>query len=92
LRRALLARRELFVATATEKLLTYALGRTVEYYDMPAVRAIARDAAGDDYKLSSLVVGVVRSVPFRMRSKAPPAHAREASAMRPADTRQASAR
>jgi hypothetical protein len=82
LRRALLARRELFVATATEKLLTYALGRTVEYYDMPAVRAIVRDAAGDDYKLSALVVGVARCVPFRMKTKTPPADAEPSHASR----------
>ena len=73
LRRVLLERRELFVATVTEKLMTYALGRTVEYYDMPAVRAIVRAAADDDYKLSALVLGIVQSVPFQMKAKAPPA-------------------
>jgi len=80
LRRVLLERRELFVATLTEKLLTYALGRTVEYYDMPAVRAIVRDAADDDYKLSALVLGVARSVPFRMKTKLPSPDARQANA------------
>ena len=54
-------------ATATEKLLTYALGRRVEYYDMPAVRAVVRDAARTDYRFSSLIVGIVKSVPFGMR-------------------------
>jgi hypothetical protein len=51
----------------TEKLLTYALGRTVHYYDRPAVRAIIRDAAKDDYRLSALVLGIVKSTPFQMK-------------------------
>jgi hypothetical protein len=59
--------REDFVRTATEKLLTYALGRGVEYYDNPTVRAIARDAARDNYKISSLILAVVRSKPFQTR-------------------------
>ena len=67
LRRALLDRSDRFVATMTEKLLTYALGRGLEHYDMPAVRGIAREASDDDYRFSSLVLGVVKSVPFRMR-------------------------
>ena len=50
-----------------EKLMTYALGRGLEHYDAPAVRAIVRDAAGNDYRFSSLVVGIVESLPFRMR-------------------------
>jgi hypothetical protein len=45
----------------------YALGRNIQYYDRPAVRAIVRDAAGSDYTFEALVQGVVRSVPFRMR-------------------------
>jgi hypothetical protein len=56
-----------FVRTATEKLLTYALGRGVEYYDYPAVRAIAREASRDNYRMSSLILSVVNSTPFRMR-------------------------
>jgi Protein of unknown function (DUF1592)/Protein of unknown function (DUF1588)/Protein of unknown function (DUF1587)/Protein of unknown function (DUF1585)/Protein of unknown function (DUF1595)/Planctomycete cytochrome C len=60
-----------FVTVATEKLMTYALGRSVEYYDMPAIRGILRDAAGDDYRFSSLVYGIVTSVPFQMRVKSP---------------------
>jgi hypothetical protein len=56
-----------FLETMTEKLLTYALGRGVEYYDMPAVRQIVREAADDDYRMSSFIIGVVESVPFRMR-------------------------
>ena len=66
--RGLLVRdREQFATVVTEKLLTYALGRGVEYYDAPAVRQIVRGSAADDYGLASLVVGVVRSTPFRMR-------------------------
>ena len=67
LREALLARRAQFVTTLTEKLLTYALGRGVEYYDQPAVRTIVRDAASRDYRFATLVAGVVRSTPFQMR-------------------------
>jgi hypothetical protein len=48
--------------------LTYALGRTVEYYDMPAVRAIVRDSAESDYSFASIVKGVATSTPFRMRA------------------------
>jgi hypothetical protein len=53
----------------TEKLLTYALGRGVQYYDMPAVRGIVKDASRDDYKFSSIVVGIVKSTPFQMQTK-----------------------
>ena len=67
LRDALLRHPERFVTTVTERLMTYALGRGVEYYDAPAVRAIVRGAAEDGYRLSSLVKGVVRSAPFQMR-------------------------
>jgi hypothetical protein len=67
LRGALLNRPELFVATTTEKLLTYAVGRGVEYYDAPTVRAIVRDARRNDYRFSSLIMGVVSSTPFQMR-------------------------
>ena len=70
LRKALLSRREAFVTSATEKLLTYALGRTVQYYDMPAVRSIVRNAAQNDYRFSSLVRGVVQSAPFLNKMKA----------------------
>jgi hypothetical protein len=59
--------REDFVRTVTEKLMTYALGRGVEYYDNPAVRAIARQAAVDDYRLSSLILSIVKSTPFQVR-------------------------
>jgi mono/diheme cytochrome c family protein len=67
LRRALLRRPDQFVQTLTERLMTYGLGRTVEAHDMPAVRQIVRDAARDNYRFSSLVMGVVRSAPFQMR-------------------------
>ena len=68
LKAALLSRPELFVGTLTEKLLAYALGRAVEYYDAPAVRRIVRDAEQHDYRFSSLIAGIVRSTPFQMRS------------------------
>jgi hypothetical protein len=69
LRQALVGRSDAFVTTATEKLLTYALGRGVHYYDMPAVRSIIHDAAGNDYRFSSLVLGIVKSAPFQMKVK-----------------------
>ena len=64
---ALLQRPELFAATLTEKLLTFALGRGVEYYDAPAVRKILREAQPGGYRFSSLILGIVNSVPFQMR-------------------------
>ncbi len=67
LRELLVGNPEQFATVVTEKLLTYALGRGVEYYDAPAVRQITRGAVGDDYGLASLVVGVVQSTPFQMR-------------------------
>ena len=69
LRRALLDRSNMFVSVATEKLMTYATGRAITPYDMPAVRKIIRDSANTNYRLSSLVLGVVRSEPFQMRTK-----------------------
>jgi uncharacterized protein DUF1588/uncharacterized protein DUF1585 len=67
LRTVLLNRGDEYVRTVTEKLLTYALGRGVEYYDAPTVRQVVRDAARDDYRWSSLVLGIVKSTPFQMR-------------------------
>jgi Protein of unknown function (DUF1592)/Protein of unknown function (DUF1588)/Protein of unknown function (DUF1585)/Protein of unknown function (DUF1587)/Protein of unknown function (DUF1595) len=67
LRSALLRRPELFVGTLTEKLMTYGLGRGMEYHDAPALRAIVRTAQPQDYRFSSLVLGIVRSDPFQMR-------------------------
>ncbi len=71
LRAILLARRDQFVTTLTEKLLTYGLGRGVEYYDWPAIRRIVRDARNSDYRMSALVLGIVKSVPFQMRGSGP---------------------
>ncbi len=56
----------------TEKLLTYALGRGVEYEDMPMVRSIVRESAASQYKFSSLVMSIVKSAPFQMNMKAAP--------------------
>ncbi len=67
LRAALAARGEQFVETFTEKLLTYALGRGIEAYDRPVIRGIARAAAADDYRWSSIIMGIVESTPFQMR-------------------------
>jgi hypothetical protein len=67
LRAALLRNPEIFVGTMTEKMLTYALGRGIDYRDMPAVRSIVQSAARDGYRFSSIVMGVVRSMPFEMR-------------------------
>jgi hypothetical protein len=67
LRNALISRPELFAGTFTEKLLIYALGRGLDPRDMPTIRAILRDASRDNYRFSSLILGVVRSTPFQMR-------------------------
>ena len=67
LRRAIVERSDLFVQNLTEKLLTYALGRGLEHYDMPTVRSIARSGAAVDIRFSTLVLGIVKSVPFQMR-------------------------
>ena len=68
LRNALLKYSDRFAQTTTEKLMTYALGRGLEYYDMPTVRAIARGAAKDDYRFSSIIIGIVESAAFQMRA------------------------
>ena len=62
---ALLRRPELFVGTFTEKLLTYASGRGVEYYDAPAIRAIVRDARAQDFRISSIILGSSRASRFK---------------------------
>jgi mono/diheme cytochrome c family protein len=67
LRQALLKHPEYFVGTLTEKLMTYALGRPLEYYDMPVVRGIVERAAANDYRFSSLITGIVNSEPFEMK-------------------------
>ena len=66
-RQALLSRPELFVGTFTEKPLTYALGRGLADYDAPAVRKIVRDAKAENYRFSSIILGITRSTPFTMR-------------------------
>jgi hypothetical protein len=68
---ALMKHPQQFAATLTERLLTYALGRGVEYYDSPAVRAITREAAAGNFRFASLITGVVKSQPFQMRAAAP---------------------
>jgi hypothetical protein len=65
--RAALESSDLFVTTLTEKLLTYALGRGVEHYDQPTVRAIVRAAAAEDYRFSTLIAELVQSPPFQLR-------------------------
>jgi hypothetical protein len=62
----LVNRREEFYLTFAERLLTYALGRGVEYFDMPTVRSLVRDAAPSDHRWSAFVLGIVRSQPFQM--------------------------
>jgi hypothetical protein len=67
LRRELLRQPEQFVHTVADRLLMYAIGRNLQYYDAPSVRAIVRDAAAANYTFPSLVLGVVKSRPFQMR-------------------------
>jgi mono/diheme cytochrome c family protein len=67
LRKALLNRSDAFVTAMTEKLLMYGMGREIKYYDMPAVRAVMRDAVKNRYRFSDLVLGIVKSSPFQMR-------------------------
>ena len=67
LREVLMSKRDLFVETVTERLLTYALGRGVEQYDHPVLRKITREAAADNHRWSSLILGIVNSAPFQMR-------------------------
>ena len=64
----MLSRRQQFVGAFTEKLLAWALGRGIEYYDLPAVRKIVREAAASDYRWSAIIEGIVKSVPFQMSS------------------------
>ncbi len=69
LENGLLERPELFVRALSEKLLIFALGRGVEAYDAPAVRKIIAEAHDNDYRFSSMILGIVKSVPFQMRTK-----------------------
>jgi hypothetical protein len=69
LRAYLLEQPDRFPLTVTEKLLAYALGRRLEYYDRPAVRQIVRDAAADEFRWSSIVLGIAKSPAFQMRTR-----------------------
>jgi hypothetical protein len=69
LRQALLSRSDAFATNAAEKLFTYALGRPVQYFDMPAIRSVVHRAAQNNYRFSSLVLGVVSSDAFQMKIK-----------------------
>jgi hypothetical protein len=77
LRAALIKYKDAMVLSFTESLMTYALGRRVEHYDMPAIRAIVRDAAKNDYRMSSFINGIIKSNAFQM-SRAPAEGARAA--------------
>jgi hypothetical protein len=68
LRDALVARSDVFVQTLTEKLMTYALGRGLQYYDMPPVRDVVRKAARQDNRFSAIIMGIVSSPAFQMRA------------------------
>jgi hypothetical protein len=72
LRRMLLSQPELIATAATEKLLIYALGRGIEYYDAPTIRAVVQGAESDRYILQSLILGIVKSTPFQMRTSDSP--------------------
>ena len=71
LREALLKSPEMFVSRLTEKLMIYALGRGVDYYDMPSVRSVVRRAASRDYRMSEILLGIVQSTPFQMKRATP---------------------
>jgi hypothetical protein len=79
-RTALLNRKVDFVTNLTQKLLTYGLGRGIEYYDMPVVRQLVNEAGTKDYRWSALIIGVIKSQPFQMRMAAEPAGTRVAAA------------
>jgi hypothetical protein len=81
LRKAIVAEPDKFVQTVVQNLLTYALGRRVEYFDMPTVRQIVRDSERANYTFASLVMGVANSTPFKMRS-APEAESQTVAAAR----------
>jgi hypothetical protein len=69
LKKVLLSQPELFTGAFTEKLMMYAIGRNVQYYDLPAVRRIVRESAKQDHSFAALVLGVVKSAPFQMRQR-----------------------
>jgi hypothetical protein len=89
LRNALVAHSDLFVGNFTAKLLTYALGRGVEYYDMPSVRSIEREAAASNYRFSAMVLGIVKSSPFQMSKAEETNPANNSIAAVPASAREA---
>ena len=68
---ALMSRSGLFVTNVVERLMIYALGRAVDYHDMPAVRTIVRQALREDFRFSALILGVVQSAPFQYRTNVP---------------------
>ena len=70
LRKALLKQPEIFVDTVTEKLMIYGLGRGLAAYDMPVARGIVREAGRNNYRFSSIILGIVKSTPFQMRTAA----------------------
>ncbi len=72
LRKALVRQPDIFVSTLTEKLMIFALGRGLNYYDMPAVRSIVRDSAKQNYRFSALIMGIVKSIPFQKSMQSPP--------------------
>jgi hypothetical protein len=80
LRDYIVSRPDLFVQTLTENLLTYALGRPAQYYDMPLVRKLVRDAAANDYRFSTLVAGIVSSPAF-LTDRAPMAPVNKGAAL-----------
>ena len=82
LRKALLDRRAQFVTAVTEKLLTYALGRGIDYYDQPAIRRILREAAPSEYQWSAIILGIVKSPPFQMRMAPEPEASTASSSQR----------
>jgi mono/diheme cytochrome c family protein len=88
LRKALLSRPEVFVGTVTEKLLIYALGRGLEPIDMPVVRSVARNAAAQKYAMQSILLGIVKSDPFQMRTKLTDTGSAPASITAAADARE----
>ena len=80
LRQILMAKPDIFAGVFTEKLMIYALGWGVQYYDMPTLRSIVRDAGRNDYRLSAIVLGIVKSTPFQMKQKATEGENRTVSA------------
>jgi uncharacterized protein DUF1592/uncharacterized protein DUF1588/uncharacterized protein DUF1587/uncharacterized protein DUF1595/uncharacterized protein DUF1585/cbb3-type cytochrome c oxidase subunit III len=80
LRQILMAKPDIFAGVFAEKLMIYALGRGVQYYDMPTLRSIVRDAGRNDYRLSAIVLGIVKSTPFQMKQKATEGENRTVSA------------